>query len=257
MDKKAQKVTGFVKLGLAGWPVAHSLSPLIHRAFMEEAGLSGEYLLVPVKPGMIEEAVSSARNLSWRGMNLTVPHKKAVISVCTFLSPEARETGAVNTLLFEGGSVKGFNTDIEGFKAVSRNLPGPLVVLGKGGAAASAKAASCGREALFLGRGDPFPEELTGDAGTVVNATPLGWNEDDVFPLDIPQGWCFLDLNYSPRWRWRNSLKDRGVRVVTGEAMLVEQAACSFAIWTGYTPGSELKESLVQRIATESGDDHD
>lgn len=250
-------MNGFLRLGLAGWPVAHSLSPLIHRAFMDAAGLSGEYLLLPVKPGMIQEALSSVQKREWRGMNLTVPHKKAVIPMCTTLSREARETGAVNTLLFDGDSVTGFNTDIQGFKAASRDLPGPLVVLGKGGAAASVKAGSCGREACFLGRGDPFPEELTGAAGTVVNATPLGWNADDVFPLDLPRGWCFMDLNYSPGWKWRNSLKEMGVRVVTGEVMLVEQAACSFALWTGYTPGSELKECLVQRIATESSDDDD
>ena len=244
-------MTSLLKAGLVGWPVAHSMSPVIHSLFMEEAGIQGEYRLFPVIPEDLLAVIHDLRDEGFTGLNVTVPHKKAVIDLCSLLSEEAAISGAVNTLLFHGEGIEGFNTDVQGFKALSRELPSPFMVLGKGGAAMAVSTAAGPGNCRLLHRGEEIPRASNGYRGTIVNATPLGWNDGDPFPLDIPAGWSFADLNYNPGWQWRNSLETSGVRVITGERMLVEQAACSFALWTGYTPEEELKARALEIIKAE------
>ena len=244
-------MTAFMRTGLLGFPVAHSMSPVIHVLFMEEAGIQGEYRLFPVVHEELPAVIHDLRDEGFTGLNVTVPHKKAVIELCTLLSEEAAISGAVNTLLFHREGIEGFNTDVQGFKALSRELPSPFMVLGKGGAAMAVSTAAGPGNCRLLSRGEEIPQWGPGEKGTIVNATPLGWNDRDPFPLEIPSGWSFLDLNYNPGWQWRNSLRGRGIRVITGERMLVEQAACSFALWTGYTPEEELKKRALERIKAE------
>jgi shikimate dehydrogenase len=239
-----------LKAGLAGFPVGHSLSPLIQGIFMESAGIPGEYSLLSVEPAALGETVSRLAGLSWTGLNITVPHKVSVMAHCHRLSPEAKAAGAVNTLVFQDGGVHGFNTDIQGFRAMVSDLPAPFFVLGRGGAARAIGGALPPELRVFLARGEDLPRTGLPERATLVNATTLGWKDQDDFPLGIPRNWCFADLNYNPGWSFRNSLAERGVRVVTGEAMLVEQAACSFALWTGYTPLQEAKQTALERIRT-------
>jgi shikimate 5-dehydrogenase len=87
-------------------------------------------------------------------------------------------------------------------------------------------------------------------AGTVVNATTLGWNNGDSFPVEraIPGRFHFFDLNYNPGWLWRNRLRDRGIRVATGECMLARQAAESFRIWTGTEVGEEVVAGVMAEL---------
>lgn len=89
---------------------------------------------------------------------------------------------------------------------------------------------------------------LEGPTGTLVNATPLGWNSDDPFPGTPPEGWSFVDLNYNPRWTWRNGLTRRGVRVRTGEEMLVEQGALSFRFWTGIAVTEAVRQHALEAV---------
>lgn len=238
--------------GLLGWPVGHSKSPLIHRLFMEEAGIAGCYSLYPVRPEALPGKVRELMDGGFSGLNLTVPHKEAALDLCSEVSGEAARTGAVNTILFRAGSCIGFNTDVQGFRILSEDLPAPFFVLGRGGAAKAVLAALGPENCVLLPRGGVIPGTETRKTGTVVNATPLGWEDGDGFPLEIPPGWCFADLNYNPSWNWRNGLAGRGVRVVTGERMLVEQAACAFFVWTGYTPGDEIRERALEMVKAES-----
>jgi len=242
----------YLKTGLIGWPVAHSMSPVIHELFMKEAGIRGKYFLFPVEPGNLSSRVTRLKHEGFTGLNVTIPYKKSVIHLCSSLSKDAEVSGAVNTLRFSSEEVLGFNTDISGFSALSMGFPTPFLVIGKGGAAMAVLAAAGAENCRLISREKDTPVIRNGRTGTIVNATPLGWNNDDAFPIEIPPGWSFIDLNYNPRWLWRNSLSERGVRVITGERMLVEQAACSFALWTGYTPGEDLKAFAVQRIMAES-----
>ena len=130
--------------GLIGWPVAHSKSPTMHNAAFAAAGLEGRYVLLPVAPERVREAVPGLRALGFRGANVTVPHKQAVMPFLDALTPEARAIGAVNTILVQkNGDLLGTNTDAAGFMADLLALDLPLaqvaatgaLVLGAGGSA--------------------------------------------------------------------------------------------------------------------------
>jgi shikimate dehydrogenase len=107
------------RLGLIGWPVAHSLSPLIHQFALQACGLAGEYHLYPLEPQHFNEGVASLiqqlRNEELNGINVTVPHKQRVLAYADHLTASAKVAGAVNTLYLEEGLVVGDNTDIGGF----------------------------------------------------------------------------------------------------------------------------------------------
>jgi len=233
--------------GLAGWPVMHSLSPFIHTLFLQHFGQNGTYRLFPVKPDCLAELITELNKRNYTGLNITIPHKKTALKLCDSLSGDATEAGAVNTLVFEKGCIRGFNTDVTGFRAAAAELQAPFFVLGTGGASMAVSAAMGSSLTTFLSRGEEIPLKAVSLCGTVVNATPLGWCDEDIFPFEIPEGWCFADLNYNPGWKWRN-LQTGRVKVVTGESMLVEQAAESFRLWTGYTPGEELKKEIIAKI---------
>ena len=133
-------------VGLIGWPVEHSLSPAMHNAAFEALGLNWRYVPLPVEPGQVETAVRGLAALGFRGANVTVPHKEAVMDVLSTIGPSARALGAVNTLLIGRGSdhaptIAGFNTDATGFVGALRRGGfepedgGDAVVVGAGGAA--------------------------------------------------------------------------------------------------------------------------
>lgn len=133
-------------VGLIGWPVEHSLSPAMHNAAFEALGLNWRYVPLPVAPGQIEAAVRGLAALGFRGANVTVPHKRAVVPVLNIIGPSARELGAVNTLVVgrraDGTpTIGGYNTDDKGFVGAlwqGRFEPedgGNSVVVGAGGAA--------------------------------------------------------------------------------------------------------------------------
>jgi len=133
-------------IGLIGWPVEHSLSPLMHNAAFEDLGMNWRYLPLPVPPGQVETAVRGLAALGFRGANVTLPHKRAVISVLDSIDPHAAALGAVNTLVVgrragKGAVVGGYNTDDQGFVGALRRggfSPGngdKAIVVGAGGAA--------------------------------------------------------------------------------------------------------------------------
>lgn len=134
-------------VGLIGWPTTHSLSPAMHNAAFAALGLDWCYVPLPVHPSRLPEAVRGLAALGFRGVNVTVPHKEAVLALVTHASEDAAALGAVNTLLFEAGdaaappAIVGENTDHTGFLAALEHAgwnPGACrhaVVVGAGGAA--------------------------------------------------------------------------------------------------------------------------
>ena len=133
-------------VGLIGWPVEHSLSPAMHNAAFDALGLNWRYVPLPVVPGQVEVAVRGLAALGFRGANVTVPHKQAVMPVLGPVGPSARQLGAVNTLLIgrragEAAVIGGFNTDSQGFVGALRQGGfepedgGNAVVVGAGGVA--------------------------------------------------------------------------------------------------------------------------
>ena len=128
---------------IIGHPVGHSLSPLFQQAAFEKAGLDAAYLPFDISPESLPQAIDALRTLGVSGFNVTIPHKEAILPLLDELSPTARELGAVNTVIAEGGRLVGDNTDAPGFlgaleKFLGANrlsLPPSAVVFGAGGSA--------------------------------------------------------------------------------------------------------------------------
>lgn len=159
-------------VGVMGWPIAHSLSPVMHNAAFEALGMNWAYVPLPVRPGDVGAAVAGLRALGFRGCNVTVPHKEAVISYLDRLPPRVARFGAVNTLIFDGGAAEeaveglctltGENTDVQGFvRALREEGFDPagrrVVIVGAGGAARGVIYGLCGAGAAAI---------------TVLNRTP-------------------------------------------------------------------------------------
>src|SRR5207248_5182986 len=144
------KITGTTPLaGIMGWPVAHSRSPLLHGFWLNETGIDGAYLPLPVRPEHIGTALRALAVLGFRGSNLTIPHKQAALSVVDRVEPLARRIGAVNTIIVApDGSLEARNTDVFGLRENLREAvpdwypgSGPALVLGAGGSARAIGAA--------------------------------------------------------------------------------------------------------------------
>jgi shikimate dehydrogenase len=137
-------MTAHYNLGLCGYPLGHSLSPLLHRAALEAAGLSGSYTLFPIPPlpdgqSLLADLIKQLQLGELQGLNVTIPHKQSVIALLDELTPTTRAIGAVNTLFIDNKKIIGDNTDAPGFLLDLAQLPllekNTAVVLGAGGAA--------------------------------------------------------------------------------------------------------------------------
>lgn len=257
------------RFGLIGWPLVFSLSPLIHEEFFRSSGLSGEYAPYPVFPNRFTKSVSELFNSGITGLNVTYPHKAAAAEMCNEISDDAKGSGVINTMKAVGRHIAGYNTDIYGFdRCIDDNgLIEPFFIVGSGGAARAVDYLMH-KKHLRYGLYCRNPENWTGfssamkldelndvlrrtDGGTVVNATTLGWKNDDAFPVEksLLENRIFADMNYNRNWHWRNDLHGNQVEVYTGEVMLVNQAARSFEIWTGIAPDiDEVLEMVRKRL---------
>jgi len=141
-----------VRLGVLGSPVEHSLSPAMQNAALAALGLEARYAKIECPVEQLAEAVTLARAAGFLGLNLTIPHKIAALEICSELDETARQLGAVNTLLFHGESIAGFNTDGPGFVLAIRDVFSfdlrdlRVMILGAGGGAGSAVALQCALE---------------------------------------------------------------------------------------------------------------
>jgi shikimate dehydrogenase len=256
-------------LGVLGWPVRHSLSPVIHNAALREQGLDLVYLAFPVPPDHLAEVVRVLGAVEAIGVNVTVPHKRAVVALCDHLTEEAELIGAVNTLAWTSEGLLGDNTDAVGLRdALTAEVPvaagDELVVLGTGGAgrAAAVAAGRLGARCTIVGRrpdaaedlaalavraGAPTAEavELADDvevaaqvdrARVVINATPLGMDGERL-PSAFHQlhpGQVAYDLIYQPPdTPFLKAASAAGASAHHGLGMLVAQAAASYRRWTG------------------------
>jgi shikimate dehydrogenase len=140
------------RLAVIGHPIAHSLSPQLHQPALEAAGTGIRYIRLEVEPLQISTAFQQLAALGFIGANITVPHKFEALSACTSVHENATVLGAVNTVLFEGGEVLGFNTDGPGFVRAIREVFSVdikdlrIMIVGAGGGAGQAIAAQCALE---------------------------------------------------------------------------------------------------------------
>lgn len=258
------------RLGVCGWPVAHSRSPAMHTAALAHAGLHGwRYQRLPLPPELFAETVRSLAPLGFRGVNVTIPHKEAALRLADRAEASARAIGAANTLSFEpGDEIHASNTDAPGLiDALPRSLAGePVLVLGAGGSARAAIWAlreagarvSVWNRTVQRGRAvatDLAVEwsELPSGHKNVVNCTSIGLGEQDapfkVLPLradEIGAGSLVVDLVYRPGGtELTRAARAAGATVVDGLEILVAQGARSFATWTGIRPSLHVMREAI------------
>lgn len=244
-----------LRLGLLGWPVGHSLSPRIFQSLGERLGVQLSYRAIPLPPSELCSEVESLAAEGYAGLNVTIPHKQAVMKCLDALTPEARQIGAVNAIAFSGGKSKGHNTDAAGFLDALAQAGFQIdeaVVFGAGGAAravgwalGSAKARSvrlCARRpqaakrlAADLKKGFPRTDFSAGPAVEAVlwvNATPLGMEGfPDESPAAKAQCRFAFDLVYGRKTAFLRQAQAAGAKTRDGLSMLVFQALRAWEFW--------------------------
>ena len=264
-----EETTTIDRYGVMGYPVSHSRSPIIHRLFALQTGQQLQYELLQVSPDKLERTVRQFQRTGGRGLNVTVPHKRAVSSLCDQLSERASTAGAVNTLVFQDSEIFGDNTDGIGLLRdlavnLGINLEGAnILVLGAGGATRGitgpllemlpAKLVIANRT---IEKAQDLAERfksmgpitacsfnmvpVTEPYDLIVNATSAGLEgKTPPYPeAAVTENTFCYDLSYglqpTPFSEWA---RDHGAaRSVMGWGMLVEQAAESFHLWRGVRP---------------------
>jgi shikimate dehydrogenase len=264
---------------LIGSPVEHSLSPVIHQAAFDAAGVDWTYVAFEVAEGRGAGALDAMRVLGIAGLSVTMPHKRAVADAVDRLEPAARALQSVNTVSWDGDRLVGSSTDGAGFVASLAEsgidvADARFAVIGAGGAARSvidalgragstdikvlnrtrvhAELAATLAPAASVGVADDISR-----ADIVVNATNLGMGVDPLrsTPDDLPcdpdllhDHQVVVDLVYHPlRTAWLTAAEEIGAHTVDGLGMLIHQAALQQERWIGVRP-----DTTVMRIAAEA-----
>jgi shikimate dehydrogenase len=279
---------GATKLtGLFGYPVEHSLSPSMHNDAFAKLGLNYLYLLFSIEPDNVDQAVAGIRGLGISGINVTIPHKQAVIPHLDQLSEEAELIGAVNTIENKEGTLIGHNTDGRGFIRSLKEETNfvatdkSVLLVGAGGAARaiSFQLALEGIEKLFitdleLSKAEDLATEIKdntdvevvtigqekiadiiADLDLLVDSTPVGMHPNvDVDPVVgadlLHQDLIVYDVVYNPQETvLLQAAKRAGATAVSGLGMLLYQGVIAFEIWTGQqAPVDVMREALQAGI---------
>jgi shikimate dehydrogenase len=265
-------VSGTTKiLGVMGFPVSHSLSPVMHNAAIAAMQLDYVYVPLPIPVEDLGAAIAGLRAIkSLHGFNLTIPHKIEVMPLLDEILPIAKSVGAVNTVKRIDDRLVGTNTDVAGFleplKKIEVNWSEtPALILGCGGAAKAVLAAclELGCPMIHVVGRDPkklkkFHGNMTSQlrdynlrvhpwaslphlleiAGLVINATPIGMGSDPHTPINhgemllLPNQAIAYDLIYTPRpTRFLQLATARGLRAIDGLEMLIHQGAIALEFW--------------------------
>lgn len=256
--------------GVIGMPIGHSLSPRLHGHWLKRYGLAGHYVPLPVRAEYLAEVLRILPRTGFVGVNVTIPHKEAVLALADVVTDRAALIGAANTLIFRAdGKIHADNTDGYGFITnLRQSAPGwaadagPAALVGAGGAARAVVASlldSGVKELRITNRTRIRSEQIKAEFGarvvvydwaqagnmldgaaTVVNATSLGMVGKQ--PLRIPfdalsSDAVVTDLVYTPLMTpFLTAAQERGCTVVDGLGMLLHQATPGFERWFGRRP---------------------
>lgn len=250
-------------LAVIGHPVGHSLSPVLHNWLFSRHGFDGVYVACDVLPERLQDVPGAVRALGMTGLNVTIPHKEAILPLLDKIDPLAREVGAVNTVVNRRGVLWGYNTDVTGFmdslKGVVSRGPGALLGCGGVGRAAIVGMLRMGMKPLYVADADAeraarvardfgprvtaiSPQELPRilpQCALFVNGTPVGMRTTDPAPVDLSRASPDLvvyEVVYHRITQLVRSARKRGLRVVNGIELFARQAANAFTLWTGVSP---------------------
>ena len=270
------------RLVLIGHPVAQSLSPVMHNAALEAAGLALRYEAIDVEADKIGEFLAQLATQNCAG-NVTVPHKKAALNAIAAHTEVAHLAGAVNTFWSNGaGALEGDNTDVAGFDAAVVELLGGMpdgarvAVLGAGGAAGAvltaidawpgatasvhardlARAVAMRMRHSVVVRACSMRDPCLADADIIVNATPIGMGTDDL-PEELerlaPHAVVF-DLVYGPdETAFVRAARERGHTASDGLRMLLHQGVAAFERWFAMPPDQAVMWSALLAATGRSG----
>jgi len=267
--------------GVVGWPIAHSKSPVLHGYWLKKYEISGSYNAIPLAPANFEAGIRKLQKQGFRGVNVTLPHKEALLAMADSVTDRAAMIGAANTVFFHSdGSIGVDNTDGYGFLANLRQKApawsaqsGPALVLGAGGAARSviyalldagvpqirlANRTRIRAEMLashFGARIEVVDWHLASDAmdgaTTIVNTTSLGMEGQPELHLRFdaaPKAALVTDIVYAPLVTpFLERAMQRGMTTVDGLGMLLHQAVPGFEMWFGVRPevDAELRAAVL------------
>jgi len=281
-------ITGQTRIvGVIGDPVKHSCSPPMHNAAFREMGMDYVYVPFWIRPEHLPAAVEGFKAMNVAGINITLPHKKAVLPLMDSVSQEAQLIGAVNTMVFKNGMVEGHNTDARGLIASLReagvdSVEGMnIVVLGAGGGAlavvtglalagaggitianrttekavqlAETIGAKTGVQVEGVSLDDKHLSEYISGSHLLVSTITAGM--DPSIPLVIDADWLHENLTVCdivyvpPETNLLKAAAERGLKTIGGMGMLVNQGAISFHLWTGKQPPvGTMRQALAKAL---------
>lgn len=284
------KISGTTKIyGILGDPITHTLSPTMQNAAFEASRVDAVYLPFPVEPENLETVIKALPAAGVHGVNVTLPHKQAVVPLLDQVSEEARLICAVNTINFNGGKFHGYNTDSDGFlrsleeEGKFKPKGKSALILGAGGAARSVAVALAkgGVRRLLIynrtrDRADLLAKHIEHhfnycspsvleeyqtrskedleSIDLVVNATSLGLHRKDpipISPLFFKKGILFYDLIYHGETQWLKAARKMKMLTLNGLGMLLYQGAAAFELWTGKkAPIDAMRQALRKQICS-------
>jgi shikimate dehydrogenase len=265
---------------LFGCPVHHSLSPLMHNDAFQRMNIAAHYHAFHVEPEHLQDAVAGVRALGIAGLNVTIPHKTAIMALLDDIDAEARRIGAVNTIVNENGRLIGYNTDGLGYvRALEEETnvdiqEKRILLIGAGGAARGIyfslidrgakridicnRTVSKAKQLIEEGDAAVSPaafslseaEQRLGEYDIVINTTSVGMYPNvEQMPLslaNLKEGTIVSDIIYNPlETKWLKEARERNAIVQNGVGMFIYQGALAFEKWTGVFPDVERMKKIV------------
>ncbi len=271
-------------LAVIGYPIEHSLSPVMHNAGYQAVEKEAIYHKFAVKPENLQEAVLGLKALGFLGWNVTIPHKEAILPLCDELTEEAKIAGAVNTVKVQNGQLIGHNTDGVGFvrsltEHMELNSEKHIVLLGAGGAAKgiAMALAPLGVKIHVLNRtkakAQQLVEQIQGFGGQaileewepgewlnqgdcIIQTTSVGLKMEG-YPFSlagISPETLVVDIIFNP-WEtpFLKEAKSLGCKTVNGIEMLLYQGVKAWEFWFNEeAPASVMKEALLNALQVEN-----
>ena len=270
----------FHMAAVMGWPITHSLSPLMHNTWMEQEGLSGTYVPLAIEPGTLEPALRALHPLGFAGCNLTIPHKLDAITIVDELDDVAKKIGAISCVVVrEDGTLFGTNNDWLGFVGNLKQFfpkfhanTGPVTVIGAGGGGRAVCYAMLDQGAPEIQLVNRTPEEpamiaaefggpitpvswaerhdALEDSVMVVNATSQGMRGEPALDISLdalPVSALAVDIIYTPlETPFLAAARIRGNSTLNGLGMLLHQGPPAWKRWFGVEP--EVTDEVRQRM---------